>query len=289
MPRITKAIRAQIHATIIAYAEKAAEHNETIREALPELRRLKPTHLLRTNSKTEKTAGAAAEFLIGILTLAPGDISGVNLCPFMGACFFVCNQWWSGMQIQAVSRNRKLYDTLFLLAAPALFRDQLRDDIELLVKRCRNLGVQPLVRLNGASDLGWAALIREYPDVVFYDYTKAERRFRDYLAGKLPPNYNLVFSASEKSDDATLREFLDAGGNVVVVLAIDYYPAAKRIGRIPREFKLDGATYPTFDADEHDVRLPSVDGRGRVGVLRMKGAANETKARGLASGFSRVA
>ena len=118
--------------------------------------------------------------------------------------------------------------------------------------------------MNVASDLEWFDVIDRWPDVQFYDYTKIRARFDRYLAGKLPANYALTFSRHEKHHSATIRSYLNRGGNVAQVFDVDYYPAVGRIGALPKSVTIHGKRFRVVDGDKHDVRLPTVDGRGVV-------------------------
>lgn len=119
----------------------------------------------------------------------------------------------------------------------------------------------------------------------FYDYTKIRARYRRYLDGKLPANYALTFSRHEKHHTATIRSFLERGGNVAQVFDVDYYPAVGRIGELPTSTRIHGRNYRVIDGDRHDVRLPSIDGRGVVIGLRLKGT-NAAKSRARSNGFA---
>jgi hypothetical protein len=83
------------------------------------------------------------------------------------------------------------------------FMQQLVVDITKLINKARKQGLQPLVRLNGTSDIRWEAvsfvdvngveqtnIFDVVPDVQFYDYTKDANR------KALPSNYDLTFSYS---------------------------------------------------------------------------------------------
>ena len=78
------------------------------------------------------------------------------------------------------------------------FMQQLVVDIDKLFFKAKRMGLTPLVRLNGTSDIRWESIpingykniFEAFPDVQFYDYTKDANR-RD-----LPANYDLTFSYS---------------------------------------------------------------------------------------------
>jgi hypothetical protein len=68
-----------------------------------------------------------------------------------------------------------------------------------LIRKAYKQGLQPLVRLNGTSDIRWESIevantgkniFEMFPDVQFYDYTK------DVNRKDLPANYDVTFSYS---------------------------------------------------------------------------------------------
>jgi hypothetical protein len=159
-------------------------------------------------------------------------------------------------------------------------------DIALHVRRAEIGGLRPLIRLNVGSDLDWLQVIERWPFVQFYDYTKVSSRMRRYLAGELPANYALTFSASERTTDAQLRQVLESGGNVATVFNVAYNGQQKIYGALPKRVQLDGRRFRVVDGDRHDIRLPEIDGRGVIVGLRLKGT-NAAKASARAHLFAR--
>jgi hypothetical protein len=241
--------------------------------------------LLQSNTKLKKTAGPAADYLVAGLTLSPGNISGHEVCVARGKCFHACVGHQAGLRIQAAARAKARRDTRALFDDRPAFLTRLRGEIARHVKKADKYGLTALIRLNVASDLDWTVFVAEFPGLTFYDYTKVRSRYRAYLAGKLPPNYHLTFSASEESHGATLRSFLSAGGNVAQVYDVDYYPAVGRIGDLPEIQRYHGREFPVISGDEHDIRIPAVDGSGNVVGLRLKAAKNAVKAAARKTGF----
>jgi hypothetical protein len=244
--------------------------------------------ILGTNYKLSKRCGAAANYRITGLTMAPGSISGHEVCPWRGFCFMSCVLHYAGRRVQNGPRQKALRITRMFFENHKEFMRQLDKEISAHVRNANRDNLIPLIRLNTASDLNWNATIRRHHDCRFHDYTKSARRFRQYLDGMLPPNYDLVFSVTERSTDAQLKRYLDRGGNIAMVRNIEYIPALHRSGPIPDYVEIAGSRYPTFDADLHDVRLPEIDGHGKVGILRLKGT-NAAKRNAIKSGFARGA
>lgn len=228
--------------------------------------------LLSTNAKLSKTAGGAAAYLAAGLTLAPASLSGHNVCRASTAgCRSACLAHFSGQRVTPGARNKALRDTLRLFDNRAEFLADLNRDIASHVRKAEIGGLIPIIRLNVESDLDWLEVIERWPTVQFYDYTKIASRYRRYLAGDLPANYAITFSASERTTDAQLRDILAAGGNVATVFNVAYNGQRKIFGALPHAVELGGASFPVVDGDLHDIRLPEMDGRGVVVGLRLKG------------------
>ena len=240
--------------------------------------------LLRTNSKLEKQNGI--EYLLAGLTFAPGDLSGNEVCQWRSqSCFTACNMHFSGMRVTPQARASAVATTKFYFDRRPEFLSQLNRELVNHGKLATRKGLTPLVRLNMASDLDWSDIIRQYPATTFYDYTKSRKRFASYLDGKLPSNYFLTFSRHENHPDGLCAEFLLRGGNVAIVCDVLYNPQHGKIGTLKGSFKLAGYSFPVVDGDRHDIRLPSVDGCGRVVGLRLKGTL-KSKGRATSGGFA---
>lgn len=228
--------------------------------------------LLGTNAKLSKTAGDAAKYFAAGLTLAPASLSGHNVCNASTiGCRSACLAHFSGRRVSRVARAKALRDTLRYFDDRAGFLADLDRDIAAHVRKAEQLQLVPIVRLNVGSDLDWCDVVARWSGVQFYDYTKVQSRFRRYLAGQLPSNYSLTFSASERTTDAQLRDVLEQGGNVATVFDVLYNPQQGKIGPLPKTVALAGRRFRVVDGDRHDVRLPEIDGRSVVIGLRLKG------------------
>jgi hypothetical protein len=129
----------------------------------------------------------------------------------------------------------------------------LEADINLGIRQAAKLGLTPVFRLNGTSDLSWEkyGIIEKFPGVQFYDYTKVLGRKVSHL-----PNYHLTFSAAD-GNEADVQKALSAGMNVAMVF-----------DRVPDTYM----GLPVHDADEHDLRF--LDPKGIAG-LKAKGRAKK--------------
>jgi hypothetical protein len=228
----------------------------------------------RGNPKTVK--GEKVGYQTYILHLAPADLSGQEVCQWRTkGCTALCLNLAGrgginkpGESTNAIQECRKRR-TRLLFEDREKFLADLVADIDHAITYAAGKGLVAVFRLNGTSDLLWEnfAVTRHgqrfenvfsaFPDVQFYDYTKAPYAARRHDI----PNYHLTFSFAE-----TLKNHLEAktwyanGHNVSVVFGI------KKTQPLPKAFK--GA--PVFNADETDLRF--LDKRGIAG-LHAKGNA----------------
>ena len=155
--------------------------------------------LLSVNADTKTIKSNKAGFLTGILYLAPYNLSGVNLCPFakVAGCIDACLNTAGRGAFGNVQKARLRKAKLFNDNKPEFFT-QLIHDIEKLKRQAKKKNLQPVIRLNGTSDIEWEnirvsedkTIFDLYPDLQFYDYTKNPNR------KNLPSNYDLTFSYS---------------------------------------------------------------------------------------------
>jgi len=169
----------------------------------------------------------------------------------------------------------------FLQDDRAGFLAQLTREIQATVRKAKREWLQPAIRLNGSSDIGWERiapeLFAQFPEVHFYDYTKryerarrsiVERQTYDYPVDPRgwPPNYRLTFSRSGEND-AECTNVLALGGNVAAVFATtDEFPAEfvwpDTEGRV---------TYPVVSGEISDYRYG--DPQNVVIALKARGKA----------------
>lgn len=233
------------------------------------------------NPKTAKGEGYG--YLTAILHLAPASLASweeqrINVCPNASPqCIALCLNtagrggiFRKGETTNAI-QDARIRKTREFFADRSAFLARLAKEIAAHVRRARRNGLRPAVRLNGTSDLAWEGfaltLFEDFPDVVFYDYTKSARRMQAYLAGDFPRNYSLTFSRSEENAEEVIA-VLEAGGNVAV--AFD----TKRGARLPESW----AGIPVLDGDITDLRF--TDTRGAIVGLRAKGRGRRAEYRG---------
>lgn len=214
------------------------------------------------NPKTAK--GGALGYHTIVLHLAPGDLSGVNVCPMASAgCLAACLNRAGRGRFDNVQRAR-IQRTEALMACRDLFVDRLSAEITANERHAmEDLGMTLAVRINGTSDLPGLArkLAGRHPSVQFYDYTKIPGAI---LAARDIPNLHYTFSRSEGNED-TCGQVIAWGENVTVVFD------TRKGDALPATWY----DVPVIDGDEHDLRF--LDPRGVVVGLRAKGPArNDT-------------
>lgn len=164
--------------------------------------------LLTASPKTEKSV--AFGYLTAVQYFSPADTSGFEVCFWRTeGCTFVClNESGraaicaKGSNTNAILEARKKRTHLYFTDRVA-YLAKLRREIRNAVKRADKANLKCCIRLNGTSDIPWEGrfpeLFAEFPDVIFYDYTKSIKRVIKSVKPGWPSNYKLCFSVSEKN------------------------------------------------------------------------------------------
>lgn len=211
-----------------------------------------------------------------ILHLAPANLSGYETCPKRTAgCTAAClntagrgGMFKKGETTNVIQQARIRKTKLFFENRQQFLKD-LVADIELAIKQSAKLGLVPVFRLNGTSDLSWEKypvirggvayrnIFAAFPTIQFYDYTKVLNRKVGTIG-----NYHLTFSAADGNDMDVLRA-IQSGYNVAMVFGI------KKTEPMPAEFN----GRPVFNGDESDLRF--LDPKGVIVGLYAKGKAKK--------------
>ncbi len=211
--------------------------------------------LSKSNAKTIK--GEKRGYLTYILYLAPGNLSGYEVCGGRSpGCFSDCLFTAGRGQMSSVQQAR-LRKTKWFFEDRESFMQALHSDIAKAIAYSAKKGMTPAFRLNGTSDIPWESIrcgehknvFAAYPDQIFYDYTKILGRI------KIPKNYHLTFSRSEANDKQIFKAFAK-GMNVSVVF-----------DSLPRTFM----GYPVVNGDADDLRF--LDSHASIVGLKAKGKA----------------
>lgn len=237
------------------------KHNKPITS--DDIESVYPRNLLSIGVDSKTVKGEKFGYLTGILYLAPSKLSGVNLCVAasegcIAACLFSAGRG----RFYSVTRQR-IVKTIAYLSDKPRFIESIKRSVAHLERKARRMGLNPVARLNGTSDIAWERttdIVQSFPNVQFYDYTKIVARTRF----DIPSNYHLTLSMSENNEKDAL-EALNRGVSVAVVF---------RDANFPSQFLGHNVT----SGDGTDLRF--LDERGVFVALKAKG-----KAKSDTSGF----
>ena len=222
--------------------------------------------LSTANPKIQK--GTKLGYLSFILHLAPADLSGKNTCPKATAgCKAAClntagrgGMFRKGETTNMIQKAR-IRKTVAFFFDREQFMIDLAEDIAKGIKMAERLGLTPVFRLNGTSDIAWEKyevsnsghnIFDFFPQVQFYDYTKVlGRKVADIK------NYFLIFSAAD-GNDSDVAKAMAQGMNIAMVF--DKVPSTY-MGK------------EVIDADETDLRF--LDPKGVIAGLKAKGRAKK--------------
>jgi len=215
--------------------------------------------LSTANPKIQK--GTKLGYLSFILHLAPAKLSGHNTCPKATAgCEAAClnTAGRGGMfrkgETTNVIQKARIRKTVQYFEQRDTFLADLEADIRKGIKMAAKLGLTPVFRLNGTSDLSvekWG-LFEKFPTVQFYDYTKILGRKVSQFA-----NYHLTFSAAD-GNDADVVKAIAQGMNIAMVF-----------DKLPETYM----GVEVINADDTDLRF--LDKKGVIAGLKAKGRAKK--------------
>jgi hypothetical protein len=224
-------------------------------------------NLLSISADSKTIKGEKIGYLTGILYLAPANTTKYNVCAFAekANCAIAC-LFSAGRGAFSNVQQSRIDKTLYFFEARDAFMDQLVKNVQSLIKKAYTKKLDPLVRLNGTSDIRWetipvtidgvtyANIFEAFPNVQFYDYTKDANR-KD-----IPSNYDLTFSYSGvKSFAPYVFKAQSKGMRIAVVF--------RKESSIPTLFK----GIQVVSGDNSDVR--HLDDQGVIVGLYAKGAA----------------
>ena len=228
----------------------------------------KSDNLLSISSDAKTSKGEKLGFLTGILYLAPyKTISIYNTCAManIAGCDIAC-LYTAGRGSYSNVQNARINKTNWFYQDRQGFMLQLIKNINSLIYKAKKLGLIPLIRLNGTSDIKWENVSFEYqgkqydnimelfPDIQFYDYTKIINR------NNLPANYDLTFSYSGKPEFIKyVNKAINNNMRIAVVFKDKY--------NLPNEFM----GLSVVNGDNTDIR--HLDPQGVIVALYAKGKA----------------
>jgi hypothetical protein len=222
---------------------------------------------LLTVGNPKLAKGEKKGYLSSVLHFAPADISGKEVCPKRTAgCTAAClNTAGRGGifkkgETTNVIQQARIRKTKMFFENRSAFMSLLLKEISNTIKKANKLGLTPVFRLNGTSDLAWEKyeildgrnIFQMFPDVQFYDYTKVNNRKVSHI-----PNYHLTFSKAD-GNDMDVRIALSNGMNVAAVF---HEVPESYLGR------------KVINGDETDLRF--LDPKGVIVGLKAKGKAKK--------------
>ena len=174
-----------------------------------------------TNSKILKSQNGT-KFKIASLSLYPNNI----ICAGAKAagCMKLCLKDSGFSEIfKSVNEARQKKTDLYM-NDPALFIALLHKEIAAFIRKTEKQGFKAVFRLNTISDIDWIkeGIPQQYPDAVFYDYSKRVNTLDTGLA-----NYRKIFSFSaEPKYQGSVKKALLTNIPVAVVFR-GYVPVGK--------------------------------------------------------------
>lgn len=181
---------------------------------------------LLTVGNPKLAKGEKKGYLSSVLHFAPADLSGKEVCPKRTAgCTAAClnTAGRGGIFKKGESTNviqqARIRKTKYFFENRRDFLNELTVEIVKTIAKAEKLGLTPVFRLNGTSDLAWEKyevcagknIFEMFPEVQFYDYTKINNRKVKHI-----PNYHLTFSKAD-GNDMDVRIAMSNGMNVAVV------------------------------------------------------------------------
>ncbi len=243
----------------------------------------RPLTLLTVGTANPKTGkGEKRGYRTAILHLSPARLSGFEVCAgrtvgCTAACLNTAGRGGMNTAAPSAIHVARMRRTRFFKRDRHGFGLMLERELEAHHRAAARAGLEPVVRLNGTSDLPWenvtftwadgttSTVFERYPLTTFYDYTKVVSRLRK----PLPANYDLTFSLAD-GNEAEAAEAIRLGFRVAVVLRNTANPGAKH-WTLPARWR----GVPVVDADKTDLRF--LEPAGVYCGLRAKGLAKQDR------------
>lgn len=226
-------------------------------------------------------------YLSFVLHLAPANLSGHEVCKNRTKqCTALClntagRGGMIGTSVGDMIQAARVRRTQWFFSSRESFMSALIDDIERGIAYAYKNGFKPCFRLNGTSDILWESIpavktvniFALYPEIQFYDYTKAPYAKRAHDI----PNYTLVFSLAEThANRLNALDWINHGRNVAAVFDVGKNQPLPERYTIALPKNIWSMCLPVIDGDISDLRF--LDAKGVIVGLRAKGkAAKDTR------------
>ena len=243
----------------------------------------KISYLLTVGSDAKTVKGEKLVFLTGIQYLAPSTVSGiVNLCPKASeGCQIACLNTAGRAAFDTHIEIARINKTIWFVRYKPQYWAKLVANIKSLIRKAEKLGLTPVIRLNGTSDILWErarikgtefdglTIFEAFPEIQFYDYTKYTYSER---SENLPNNYHLTYSFSEDTTPEILADNLDNGRNVAIVFNVcKLGNKGKCHTKCKCALPETWNGYKVISGDDSDIRF--LDDQGVIVGLHAKGDA----------------
>lgn len=243
-----------------------------LREATDACREYEFGSLITTPDGNAKLSKDRRYYNCGI-SLAPANLSGWEVCfGRTAACTELCLGFTGQAEGLSSITGFRIGRTKMFFEDRDLFMEVLRAQLHEVDRRAKRMGVRVAFRPNILSDLPWHNLapwmFEEFSHWKFYGYTKVRSYVRAFVNGKLPKNYHLTFSWSERLRISDVKKLLSQNVNV----AVPFFDAETLRPFIPRKWN----GFRVINGDKSDLRF--MDARGVVVGLSTKLPKERSKA-----------
>lgn len=232
---------------------------------------MKHKMILSVSADAKTVKGQVHGYLTGILYLSPANLSGVQLCPLasLAGCEVACLNSAGRGAFNNVQQAR-LNKTKMFNQDRETFMQHLIYSIQRVVNKATKLGLSPVIRLNGTSDIQYEKIplihngieykniFDVFPEIQFYDYTKIPTR------KNIPNNYDLTFSISGVESFKPIIAKALSNGNLKRFAVV--FSHRERIPTI-------WGNMPVIDGDNSDLRF--LERANTVVALYAKGKAKK--------------
>ena len=215
------------------------------------------------------------------------NYKGKDLCPYAtDACRLLCLVKTGHAEHKKNVQNARINRANFWVQDRLLFASKLLRELSNANKLAKKNKSKIAIRLNGTSDIDFIAhfkrsfgvdVLSEFPNLIFYDYTKSLQRVKKYLGSR----YRLTLSYSGENFQDIIEALL-LGANVSVVFTPSVMEKINS-GVIKNWYSFD-----VVSGDENDLETILQDGK----ILALKFKGSKTKAiyqaqvnNGIKSGF----
>jgi len=199
------------------------------------------------------------------ITLAQSTLSGFNMCTGSTIiCVKACLGGTGRAEFTPKIVMSRIARTKLFATDQKTFWSVLEPELWSIDRKAEKIGIPVAFRPNILSDQSWHLIFPQlfsiFCDWQFYSYTKIKAKVSAAIAGKLPDNYHVTYSWSERCDISYVRYCIENGINV----AVPFYDKKTLEPTIPSEWK----GFEVVNGDKDDLRFK--DPKGVIVGLKVK-------------------